>query len=73
MSTCNCDVCQRNKTFCARLAWLPEPQRAYWDSLGEDLLHLQMDVDYYKAIMNGQWPSGKEVLLQALEKYKDES
>lgn len=73
MNKCNCDVCQSNKVFREKLALLPEAQLVYWESIGEDLLHLQMDVDYYKAIMKGKWPSGKEVLLQALEKYKDES
>lgn len=34
-------------------------------------MNLEMDVEYFKAILNGNWPSGKEVLISALEKYND--
>ena len=73
MSKCNCRVCERNKVFAEKLDLLPEPQRAYWESLYEDLCHAEMDNNYHDAILQGHWPSGKEVLLYALDKYKDES
>lgn len=39
------------------------------------ILNLQLDVDYYSAILSGNWPSGKRVLEEALKKYegKDET
>lgn len=73
MSKCNCKVCNRNKDFYEKLGLLPEPQRAYWEGLYDDLFNAEMDNNYHEAILKGQWPSGKEVLLYALEKYKDES
>lgn len=69
MSKCNCKVCNRNKDFYDKMGLLPEPQRAYWEGLYGDLCMAEMDNNYHDAIFKGQWPSGKEVLLQAMAKY----
>lgn len=34
-------------------------------------MHADDDRCYYKCILDGQWPQGKEILLKSLEKYKD--
>jgi hypothetical protein len=31
----------------------------------------ETDVSYYRAILCGEWPSGKEILERALKKYDD--
>lgn len=57
---CNCEYCNRLRYY--KEINLPE-------NIVEYIMDLEMDVEYFKAILNGNWPSGKEVLKQALEKY----
>lgn len=58
---CNCEVCSRLKYYVE--IGIPE-------EVINHIMDVEMDVEYYKCILNGNWPTGKEVLLKALEKYK---
>lgn len=59
---CECEYCVRLRDYKSR--GVPEDVMDY-------VMNLEMDVEYFKAILNGNWPSGKEVLLRALEKYNE--
>jgi hypothetical protein len=66
---CTCELCIRLKSIREHIEALPEEHREYWDNMVEGMLHVEFDNDYYKAIMEGGWPSGREVLESALAKY----
>lgn len=38
--------------------------------LEDENLHLGSDIDYYKAILEGCWPSSPQILTKALERAK---
>lgn len=62
--TCSCETCNAIRR---------------WKSLGvsdgeiEALLDIEMDRDYYKSILDGDWPSSVELLTQALERAKQKA
>lgn len=58
---CNCETCVRFRYY--REIGIPDDIREY-------IMELEMDVEYFKAILSGSWPSGKEIVERALEKYK---
>lgn len=59
--TCQCDVCKRLRRW--RELGMSDDEMNY-------LCELEMDRDYYKAILSGEFPSSVEVLTRALEKAK---
>ena len=61
---CNCQVCQDTRNFRAELNQLPAEHQSVFDGLYDNLLHVEMDRDYYHAILEGSWPSAKEILEQ---------
>lgn len=70
--SCECDLCQRIRAVNAKIAELPEAKRDYFDNMHDVMLNMEFDLDYYKAIMSGKWPQGKEILLAALARYNTE-
>lgn len=59
---CNCQVCQDTTHFRAELTQLPAEHQPVFEGLFDDLLHVEMDRDYYHAILDGSWPSAAEIL-----------
>ena len=59
---CDCRVCTDYKSFQELLSHIPEPQRESVEKLYEVMAELEMDRDYYKAIVQNKWPSGDIVL-----------
>mgnify|MGYP001612231338 CR=1 FL=1 len=68
---CNCDLCIRLRSVQEHIKALPEDKQEYFENLVDCMLDIEFDNDYYKAIFSGKWPSGKEVLERALEKYNE--
>lgn len=60
---CGCEICKRHR------AW---KERGVPDDIIDYILDLELDLDFWKAIKDGNWPNGKEVLLRALEKYTND-
>ena len=60
--TCMCNFCERHRDWVAD--GIP-------DSVIDLVENLESEVDYYEAILNGQWPSGKQLLENALKLYKE--
>jgi hypothetical protein len=58
---CNCEVCTRFRHF--RSLGVPDEVLDYIEAI-------ETDLDYHKAIMEGNWTSGKELLEEALKKYE---
>lgn len=61
---CECAVCKRYKGFCEQVATLPETQRAYFEAMYEHLVEVEMDLDYYRAVVRNEWPSAERVLAR---------
>lgn len=60
--TCKCDICNRGRAVRDRLALLPESERSFWENIYDDVLHLELDLGYYKSIVDGSWPGADEVI-----------
>ena len=59
---CECELCIRTKKFIAALEKIPESERAFWTDIFDLLGNVECDRDYYKAIVEGSWPSADEVI-----------
>ena len=60
---CDCRVCQYGAEVRKHLnAIEDENARLFFEDLYEDYCHTRMDRDYYSLIVEGQWPSAREVL-----------
>lgn len=59
---CDCNLCQRDAAFRAQIEQLPTAQRAYFESMYEQLQNVEMDLSYCCAVMDGSWPNADEVL-----------
>jgi hypothetical protein len=71
MSQCQCKVCQNGRMFRHKVEQLPEEQRGFFESLYEDLIEKEMDLDYKRAILDGSWPQSVEILEKALARAKE--
>jgi hypothetical protein len=61
---CNCQVCQDTRHFRTELKQLPAEHQSIFEGLYDNLLHVEMDRDYYHAILEGSWPSAQEILAR---------
>lgn len=59
---CDCDVCDRHKDLRSRE--VPE-------DVIDALFDAEFDVSYYKAILDGSWPTARAILEAALRKLDD--
>jgi hypothetical protein len=59
---CDCNLCQRDAAFRVQVEQLPMEQRAYFESMYEQLQNVEMDLSYCCAVMDGSWPNADEVL-----------
>lgn len=71
MSHCECKVCQNGRMFRHKVEQLPEEQRGFFESLYEDLMEKEMDLDYKRAILDGSWPQSVEILEKALARARE--
>lgn len=71
MCECECKLCIRLRNIEAKIMELPEEHREYFYGLVDSMLDIEFDNDYYKTVLSGHWPNGKEVLEFALAKYKE--
>lgn len=67
---CNCDVCNNNRSHDAHIQMIPESERQFFEMIYDQLLNTQFDNEYYKAIMEGSWPSAVPILERALANAK---
>lgn len=61
---CDCEVCIRHRNFEERLARVPEQDRAYFQALLEQLADVEMDREYYRAIVRNTWPGADRILAR---------
>lgn len=62
MSACNCKLCLRTQQFRLSLEKVPESEREFWSNIYSDLFHVEVDRDYYKAIVEGTWPDADQII-----------
>lgn len=67
---CECAVCQNNRAHAKHLLNIPESERPFFENVYDDLLNTKFDLDYYKAIMDGSWPSSVSILEEAIKRAK---
>ena len=68
--TCQCHSCRQGSAIEAAKA-SRDVDELIWllDEVFDELGNAQVDVDYYRVIMDGSWPSGRRILEHALAKY----
>lgn len=67
---CACGLCNRGRSFQEHLKLIPGSEREYFEAMYEQLLQAEFDLDYYRAVMNGEWPGAVGTLEYALAKAK---
>jgi hypothetical protein len=65
---CNCDLCTRNRKVTLEIERLPEDRQQFFKELFDYLNHVEMDLDYSQAIINGSWPEADGIIATAREK-----
>lgn len=68
---CDCELCVRGKRLRSVAGKLDEDDAKWLIDFGAEFLHVRMDRSYYKAIMDGSWPSSVETLEQALKRARE--
>ena len=59
---CECPRCLDSREFAARLAELPEHQRAYFAAQRENYALQGADLDHANAVIEGSWPSADDII-----------
>lgn len=68
--TCECQVCKDIARWKHVIINGDETQRLnVLTEMFSRIEEAETDVDYYRAILRGQWPNGKTILEHALKKY----
>lgn len=65
---CECEVCKYGRLVEVNLAYLPEPQRVFFEDMYERLCYAEEGISRFTAIHNGTWPYAKNILTHALSK-----
>lgn len=62
MSTCNCEVCMRSEKFTKLTEDMSDTHKAVFWELYDILLHSELDLGYYKSLVDGSWPDADTVI-----------
>lgn len=66
--TCNCNLCQKGRTL-RRIASTLSPDDSAWlRNFGVEFLHVSSDEEYYRSIVQGDWPNAVEILERELDR-----
>ncbi len=65
--SCPCKICRRNRVYDKHIslikgAGLEDETIDFIKGQYSDLNHVEMDRDYYKAILYGTWPNADEII-----------
>jgi hypothetical protein len=66
---CDCIECQYREELQTHLDAIPEEHRKFFDNLYEMYYQASFDAEYYRLIVNGQYPNSQEI-LEAHRGYK---
>jgi hypothetical protein len=67
---CDCQTCATGRRLKIIASRLGEYDSRWLLDFGDDLAASQMDNEYYRSIMAGNWPNSVEILEAALERAK---
>lgn len=62
---CNCDLCVRNREIRQKIEELPEDKQEFFNDFFDGLMETEMDLNYYKSIVDGSWPHSDEIICQS--------
>jgi len=69
---CDCRICRRSKDLVRVLEKDNiDFVKAYLRSIFTELMCAEFDLDYYRCILDGSWPSAERILKESLEKAKN--
>lgn len=68
MDPCNCRICLRSHRFKEALEKVPDQEKQFFRDLFSDLYSVEMDRDYYRAIVEGSWPTADEIIRKHRER-----
>jgi hypothetical protein len=61
---CHCPVCQDSARFQSELIKLPAERQGVFRDLYDNLLDKEMDLEYYRAVLDGSWPAADEIIAK---------
>lgn len=61
---CQCEFCQWSKVFNKVMEDVPTEHHAFFRNLVDNMLDIELDRDYYKAIVRNEWPDSDKILSQ---------
>lgn len=65
--SCDCKLCTELKQIEQYLSLIKEEQvKDFFDKFTKNHYDMSDDLNYYQAILNGDWPSSVEILEQSL-------
>jgi hypothetical protein len=59
---CKCNTCAHCAEFISKLEFIPPAQRGWVEALYDELQQTMQLRDYFKAIVQNEWPSSEEIL-----------
>ena len=65
-----CEICNTGRRLREVAGKLNENDARWLLNLGDNLVAVQMDCEYWESIMRGDWPSSVEILEGALKRAK---
>lgn len=67
----DCNVCKRHRKWDKMMEKyeFTKKDRRFLKTIYDDLSQNEDDVEYYKCILYGNWPTGKNILQRALKRY----
>ena len=70
---CNCQVCQDLRRWRSKIhSDVREDREEVFQEMFGRIKDAETDLSYYKAILNGEWPSAETILEHALTKIRAE-
>jgi hypothetical protein len=69
---CKCEFCKESKMMSTIIAQLPKKEAEWLIAFYNGHLNVAMDAEYYKAIIDGNWPSAERILMSSLNKIRRE-
>ena len=62
---CNCDWCARYKEIRRQISALPEDANEFFTNMMYEMMQLDEDLEYHKAIINGSWEGADDIIRRA--------
>jgi hypothetical protein len=64
MSNCSCAWCQWYAEYKVQIETVPPEAKEFFEIMSHNMVEIEMDRDYYKAIVENKWPNSEKILAR---------